>query len=162
LEKLISDNIVESLHEQLAHEKYNANLYLYICGWLRNKGLNGLAKHFEEQHDEETGHSKIIFNLLTDLNCDVIIKEIDEVSMPFNNILDVATAYLNREIITTKSLDDIKHQAMDDGNSVVEERMREMIKLQQNEYSEATDWNDKANITGGDWKFVLMWDLGVS
>ena len=161
MEKLISDNIVDSLHEQLAHEKYNANLYLYICGWLKNKGLNGLSKHFEEQHDEETNHSKMIFDLLTDLNCNVIMKEIDEVAIPFNNILDVATTYLNREIITTKSLNDIKHQAMEEDNPVVEERMREMIKIQQNEYSEATDWNDKANITGGDWKFVLMWDLSL-
>jgi ferritin len=161
LEKLISDNIVESLHEQLAHELFNSHLYLYICGWLRNKGMDGLAKKFMEQHDEETEHSKIIFNLLTDLNCDVIIKEIDEVAIPFINILDVASTYLNREIITTKSLDDIKHQAMEEGNPIVEERIREMIKLQQHEYAEATEFMDRADITGGDWKFVLMWDLSL-
>lgn len=161
MEKLISDGLVESLQEQLAHEKYNANLYLYIAGYLKNKGLENLAKHFEGQHDEENGHAKIIFDLLTDLNSDVIIKGIDEVSMPFNNIIDISDAYLNREIITTNSLNDIKNQAIEESNPVVEERMREMIILQQNEYAEATDFKDKAYITGGDWKFVLMWDLGL-
>lgn len=160
MKKLITDNIVESLQLQLAHEKYNANLYMYICGYLKNKGLDNLASHFDKQHDEETEHSKIIFELLTDLNCDIIMNQIDEISMPINNILDIAKIYLDREILTTESLNDIKKQAIDEDCPVVEERMREMIKLQQNEYAEATDFNDKAEITGGDWKFVLMWDLG--
>jgi ferritin len=90
------------------------------------------------------------------------MREIDEVSIDFSNIIDVANAYLGREIITTQSLDDIKNLAIEEKNPVVEERMREMIKLQQNEYAEATDFMDKAEITGGDWKFVLMWDLGLS
>ena len=161
MKKLISDNIVESLQWQLTHEKYNANLYLYICGYLKNKGLENLASHFMQQHDEETEHSKIIFELLTDLNCNVIMNQIDEINIPFNSILDVATAYLNREMLTTESLNDIKNQSINENNPVVEERIREMIKLQQNEYAEASDFNDKAEITGGDWKFVLMWDLGL-
>ena len=147
---------------QLSHEKHNANLYMYISGWLKNKGLNGLSKHFDSQHDEETEHSKIIFNLLTDLNADVIMHEIPEISMPLNSILDIASTYLDREILTTTSLNEIKNQAIDEENPVVEEKMREMIKIQQAEYAEATDFMDKAMLTGGDWKFVLMWDLGVS
>ncbi len=161
MEKLISDELTSVLIEQLGHEKYNANLYLFIAAYLKNKGFNGLSKHFEEQHNEETNHSLIIYNLLTDLNAPVIIPEIDEVNIQFNNILDLAKAYLEREILTTNSLDAIKKLAIDEDNPVVEERMREMIKLQQNEYSEATDFNDKSEITGGDWKFVLMWDLSL-
>lgn len=160
MNKLISDELTSSLQEQVGHEKFNANLYLFIAGWLKNKGLNNLASHFDSQHDEETQHAKIIFDLLTDLNAPVRIPEIGEVNLSFGNVLDIAKAYLDREILTTESLNDIKKQAIEEDNPVVEERMREMIKLQQAEYSEATDWMDKAEMIGNDWKFVLLWDLG--
>lgn len=159
--KLISDNLTDLLNSQLSHEKLNANLYLYIAGYLKNKGLNKLAKHFIDQHSEETEHSIIIFDLLTDLNADVIMNEIDEVSIPINNISEIAKLYLDREILTTDSLNEIKNQAIEENNPVVEERMREMIKMQQNEYAEATDFMDKAVLVGDDWKFVLLWDLGA-
>ena len=39
--------------------------------------------------------------------------------------------------------------------------MRKMLVLQQNEYAEATDFMDKAQLTGGDWMNVLIWDSGL-
>lgn len=159
--KLINDELASSICEQLGHEKFNANLYLYIAGFLKNKGFDNLAKHFEEQHDEETNHSKMIYGLLTDLNSEVIVPEIDDPTFPINSILDVAKAYLDREILTTESLNEIKKQAIEDDNCIVEEFVRGMITLQQNELSEATDFDDKAQIIGEDWKWVLMWDLGL-
>jgi ferritin len=157
---LISENLAGYLNGQIAHEKFNANLYLFIAADLKNRGFNNLAKHFEEQHNEETEHSLIIYNLLTDLNIPVKLEEIDEVKLQISSVTDIATAYLEREIYTTTSLDEIKKQAIDENNPVVEERIREMILLQQNEYAEATDWADHAKICGGDWYRVMLWDFG--
>jgi ferritin len=154
---LISESLRLAICEQIAHEKYNANLYMYVCGYLRNKGLDNLAKHFEEQHDEETGHSKEFFNLLTDMNADVFIPEIDEINLPFNTIKDVADAYLAREILTTRSIDEIKRLAVEQINPVVEEKMREMITKQQKEYEEATTFSDKATLMS-EWWQVALWD----
>ena len=158
MEKLISENLNEMLCSQLAYEKFNANLYLFIAGDLKNRGFNNLAKHFEEQHEEETGHSLIIYNLLTDLNSPVKLEQIDEVKLQINSVMDIANGYLAREIITTTSLDEIKKQVIDENNPVVEERIREMILLQQNEYAEATDWLDHATLCGNDWFRVMLWD----
>lgn len=160
MEKLISDNLNSALCFQLNHEKYNANLYLFIAGFLKNKGFNRIGKHFLDQHSEETSHSLMIFDLLTDLNSPVNISEIDEINLTINNIMDIATTYLEREITTTQSLDAIKKLAIDEENPIVEEKMREMLKIQQSEYAEATDFMDKAQLTGNDWKFVMLWDLG--
>ena len=158
---LMSENLANAIHEQIGHEKYNSHLYLYICGYLRNKGLNGLAKHFEEQHEEEFKHSKMFFDLLTDLNTDVKIPEIDAIDIIFNNVLDIGKTYLDREVLTTTSINEIKKMSIDEDNPVVEEFMRKIIVLQQNEYSEATDWNDKAELTAGDWKAVFMWNMAL-
>jgi ferritin len=159
--KLISDNLTEVLNTQLGAEKFNANLYLGISGLLKNRGFENLAGLFLKQHEEETEHSLILFNLLTDLNSLVDIPEIDKPNFNSNSILDIATAYLEREVMTTTSLHEIEKLAIDESCPVVEERMREMIKLQQNEYAEATDFMDKAELTGGDWWKVMVWDLGL-
>jgi ferritin len=156
---LISEDLSDALYEQWVHERENAHIYLYIAGDLKNRGFDNLASHFEKQHDEEVGHSKIIYNLLTDLNTPVKIMDVSSVSLVIGTILDIAKMYMEREISTTESLDSIKQKAMEDNNPIVEEKMREMIQLQQNEYEEATTFSDKAELTGGDWFKVMLWDI---
>jgi ferritin len=159
--ELIGEGLKSSLVEQIGFEKYNASVYLYVAAYLKSKGLDNLAKLFEEQHDEEQGHSLIIYKLLTDLSVDFEIPQIDGCNMPFNTISDVATLYLEREINTTDSLDEIKKQAMEENCPVVEERMRDMIELQQKEYEEATLFYDRAQLMGDDWFKVMLWDLSL-
>lgn len=158
---LISENLKNSIWEQIGHEFYNAHLYLFISAFLKNKGFNNLAKHFESQYTEESGHAKIFIDLLTDLNIDVVIPEIDTVSLEFSNITEIASVYLTREIQTTDSIKEIKKLAIEEDNPVVEERMRYMILLQQNEYAEANDFNDSSLLcgTGADsWWKVKVWN----
>ena len=76
---LISETLRDALCQQIISEKFNQNLYLSVAGYLRNKGLDNLAKHFIKQSGEESEHAMQIFDLLTDLNADVFIGEIDEV-----------------------------------------------------------------------------------
>lgn len=155
---LISENLRDALSIQLASEKSNANIYLYICGYLRNKGMDGIAKKFLQQHQEETEHSLQIFDLLTDLNADVAIGEIEEVNLTINSVADIANAYLQKEIETTESLNELKQLAISEDNCVVEEFLRKMIAQQQHELMEATSFMDKVQLLGNDWKFIALWD----
>jgi ferritin len=154
---LINESLRAALCEQIGHEFYNANLYMYMCAFLRNKGLDNLAKHFEGQHEEEIGHGKEFVSLLTDLNAEVFIPEVDEINMPFVSIVGLAQAYLDREILTTTSIYEIKNLAEEDKNPVVEEKCREMIAKQQKEYEEATTFLDKATLMP-EWWQVALWD----
>jgi len=157
---LISNTLRDAICHQISHEKYNSNLYMCICGFLRNKGLDNLGKHFEEQHLEEFNHSIEFFNLLTDLNANVVIPEIKEVNIRFSTMMDVAKTYLDREILTTDSINSIKKLAIEESNPVVEEKMREMISLQQKEYAEATSFMDKASSLS-DWGMCVLWDVSL-
>lgn len=154
---LIDESLKSALCEQIGHEFYNANLYLYFCAFLRNKGLDNLAKKFEGQHEEETGHGKEIVSLLTDLNTDVFIPEIEEINIQIISIVGLAQAYLDREILTTTSLGEILKLAIQNNNYVVEQKMREMIAKQQKEYEEATSFLDKASLLPEWWQCAL-WD----
>lgn len=155
---LIDESLRAAICEQIGHEKYNANLYMYICGFLKSKGFDNLSKHFFEQHQEETEHSIEFFNLLTDLNADVYIPEIDEINIPFASITSLAEIYLNREILTTNSINEIKKLAILTDSPVVEQKMREMIAKQQKEYEEATTFSDRAMLMS-EWWQVALWDI---
>ena len=74
---LISDTLKSAFQEQIAAERYNATVYLYVAGWFRSHGCENIAKFFLKQHDEETAHSLMIFDLLTDLNVFPDIPNVD-------------------------------------------------------------------------------------
>jgi ferritin len=158
---LISDSLKDSLVQQIAEEKKNANIYLSIASYLNGKGLSNLAKKFEEQHSEETEHSLILYKLLSDLSIvfNVPAIELYDISS-IDNIVSLAELYLDREYQTTESLGEIKKQSMDEDNYVVEERIREMIKLQQTEYAEATEFLDRSNLLR-EWWQVALWDSSL-
>jgi bacterioferritin B len=158
---LMNESLKAALCEQIGHEFYNANLYMFVCAFLRNKGLDNLAKHFEGQHEEETGHGKEFLSLLTDLNTDVFIPEIDEVNMQFISIVGLAQIYLDREVLTTTSIGELLKLAIQDNNFVVEQKMREMIAKQQKEYAEATTFLDNAMLCGDDWWKAKVWNDSI-
>lgn len=160
---LISSILGNAICEQISHELYNSNLYLYMCGFLRNKGLGKLAGIFEKQVDEEREHSKIFFDLLTDLSYPVTIPEINPIAIDFPSIVSIAESFLSREISTTNSINAIKKMAIEEDNPVVEECMRKMIKKQQAEYAEATDFMDNAMLcssenTNESWWKAKVWN----
>lgn len=160
MDKLISDGLASALVFQWAHEVFNSHLYIYIAGFLKNKGLDNLAKIFEGQYNEELSHAKMIFDFMTDLNADFQVPEINRVDVEINSMIDIAHHYLAREIVTTNSLDELKSLAEED-NPVAEEFLRDMIKLQRHEYEEASSFLDKAEIVGNNWMNALIWDSSL-
>jgi ferritin len=154
---IISENLRTALCEQISAERYNSGVYMFIAGYLKNKGLDGLAKQFVYQVDEEHEHSKLIFEFLTDMNADVEIRDINSVNMQFKSIVDIATAYLDREQITTQSLIEEKDIAIEDKDGVSEEFLRHMIDKQRIELAEATTFMDNALLAGSDWWHVKVW-----
>ena len=161
MKPLISDSLKESLVTQLAEENKNANLYLSIASYLNGKGLSNLAKRFEEQHSEEISHGLIIYNLLSDLSVVFTVPEIESYDISLiDSIYKVGELYLEREVITTESLDEIKKQAIDENNPVVEERIRLMIQYQQSEYKEATEFRD-TTILFSEWWQVALWNASL-
>lgn len=158
---LISEGLRLALVEQWGHEVYNSHIYLQVMAYLKNRGFDNIAKQFEDQYDEELGHAKIILNLLLDLNSEFKAPVIEEVPFEINSFMDIAQLYLEREIYTTESLEEIKQLAMEERNSVVEERIRTLIMEQQKEYAEATTMLDKAEIIGSDLTALLLYDASI-
>lgn len=159
--ELLSEALRTALIEQFGAEKYNAHLYLAIYAFLKNKGLENIAKLFLDQYKEENEHAEMIIEFLTDLSARVEIPQVFSIQHP-EDLLEIAKLYLDREVATTLSLTEIRNQAMeDDSGSVCEGFMRKMINIQRKEYEEATSFLDKMTLIGGDWKAALLLDAAM-
>ena len=156
--QIITEELRLALNNQISHEKYNANLYLYIAGFLKNKGMDKLAIKFEEQHKEETEHSILIYSFLTDMNAMVELLPVEGVNINIDSIIDLANLYLDREIATTKSLEQIRQITIDNEEGIAEEFLRHMIGLQRHEIGESTTFLDNAELCGEDWYKVKVWN----
>lgn len=161
----ISEDLYNALLNQWVEEKENSHTYLYIGAYLRNKGLDKMGKFFFDASHEEDEHAQSILNLLTDLNLDFIPRTITEQVFDCSTISLVADRFLQREMQTTQSLQEIKEIAMNDSSSgfdaVIEEHIRKMISQQQSELEESLSFKDKANIFT-EWWQVALWDLEIA
>lgn len=160
----ISEDLYNALLNQWVEEKENSHTYLYIGAYLKNKGLDKLGKFFFDASHEEDEHAQSILNLLTDLNLDFIPRTITEQVFDCSTISLVADRFLQREMQTTQSLQEIKEIAMNDSSSgfdaVIEEHIRKMISQQQPELEEALSFKDKSELFT-EWWQVALWDLEI-
>lgn len=158
---LLSQELIDVLCLQLVHEKFNSTAYMYIAGWLRNKGLNNIAEKFMGQWKEEIEHSKQIFDFLTDMNCPVSMDSVDSVDFEITTMSSISSFYLDREILTTTSLEEIKKMCIEENNGVAEEFLRQMINQQRAELEEASTFYDEMQLIGDAWALIKLYDLGI-
>ena len=158
----LSDNLSSGSLDQYSHEILNSLNYIYIAAFLKNKGLDGLAKHFDEQFDEEIGHSKLIYDFLTDLNIPFKVEPVDGVDFPINSIMDIATKYDERERATTENLEELLQISISDGNGVAQMFFQQMVDKQRKELEEVFTFIDRATLCGDDWFKVFLWSQTIS
>lgn len=159
---LISEDLKNALITQWVEERENAQIYLYAGAWMKVRGFSNIGEFFIKAKEEEEGHAKQIFDLLMDLNVPFASGHIMTGDFQINSLMDISEKFLNREIQTTQSLNEIKKMACDEetpGSPVVEELIRKMIFQQQNELEESSDFMDKTRVFDGDWKAIMLWDL---
>jgi len=160
--KNVSSNLLQLLNEQISHEGYNAQLYLKIGTYLRNKGLNKMAAHFIGQVDEEHSHQKKIADYLTDRNEEVLALTIPEVALSFTGIKQIAFLYLKQEQDTTAKLKSIARAAFEENDLLTFRFLQEVLEYQRSEEDEALTFQDKAELANDDWQTILLWDANFS
>lgn len=160
----ISEDLHNALLNQWVEEKENSHTYLYIGAYLKNKGLDNMGKFFFDASQEEDEHAQSIVKLLTDLNLEFVPRTISEQVFDCSKISLVADKFVQREVQTTQSLQEIKEISINESisgfESVIEEHIRRMISNQQAELEESLSFKDKANLLS-EWWQVALWDLEI-
>jgi len=152
--KLLSDSLIEVLQNQYCSERFNNSLYLRIASALAFRGFDKTYEVFLDQAAEEIKHSLYILKLLTDLNVDYSIGEIDSGDFTITLPSDISDKFVEREVETTESLTAIRDLAINDPSPaapLVEGAMREMLMWQIKETEECTTFQDRVNLSGNNW-----------
>ena len=102
--KMISKNIQTALNKQLNAEFYSSYFYLSMSAYFEAKDLQGFAKWFRMQADEEYAHAMKIFDYVYQVGGEVALQKIDGPKTKWNSFLEVFKDTFEHEQKVTKSI----------------------------------------------------------
>ena len=104
---MISKNIQTALNKQLNAEYYSSYFYLSMSAYFEANDLQGFAKWFRMQADEEYAHAMKIFDYVYQIGGEVELQKIDGPKTEWNSFLDVFKDTFEHEQVVTKSINEL-------------------------------------------------------
>jgi ferritin len=101
---MISKTLEKALNAQIKLEAEASFNYLAMASWCEQKSLNGAARFFYAQAEEERQHMLKIFLYINDLEGHALSPAVAQPATDFKSILDVCTKALEGERKVTKSI----------------------------------------------------------
>ena len=101
---MISRKIQEALNKQINAEFYSSYFYLSMSAYFEVKDLQGFAKWFRLQADEEYAHAMKIFDYVYQIGGEVELQKIDGPKTEWSSFLDVFKDTFEHEQNVTKSI----------------------------------------------------------
>jgi len=101
---MISKKIQEALNKQINAEFYSSYFYLSMSAYFEAKDLQGFAKWFRMQADEEYAHAMKIFDYVYQIGGEVMLQKIDGPKTGWDSFLEVFKDTFEHEQKVTKSI----------------------------------------------------------
>ena len=104
----LSQELNESLNEQVLHELRNQNIYYQISSYFEDMQLKNLANYFQKQANHENEHAQKFIKHINDrTGGKVSIGDVDSPNLNINSIDDIANIYVKTEESTTESIEEL-------------------------------------------------------
>ena len=158
----MKDNIYNALNEQIKHEFYSSNLYLSMASYFENIPLEGFAKWFRKQAEEEHEHGMKIYNYLIDRNLYVDMRAIDKPPAKFNSIEEIFEMALSHEKKVTQWIYQIYEMAVQEKDHATHVFLQWFITEQVEEEKNAQDNLDQIVLIGDDKAALFVIDQNFS
>jgi ferritin len=108
----LSQNLNDSLNEQVLHELHNRLVYAQIASYFEDLQLKNLASYFQKQSSHENDHANLFIKHINDrTGGKIILGEIDA-PMVTENIESIANLYVSLEEQTTESIESLYDLAL--------------------------------------------------
>ena len=111
---MLSKNIELALNNQITKELFSSQLYLSMSAWFSKKSLDGFAKWYYIQKEEERDHALIIYNYILKAGGEVTLSALDIPSVDFDNAEDVLAKTLEHERFITSSIYEVLQLAQNE------------------------------------------------
>ena len=146
----------ELLNDQINKEFYSAYLYLDFSNYFKAAGLDGFAKWYMIQAQEERDHAMLFYTYLQNENMPVELGAIAKPDKVFNCHMDVLKAGLEHEKYVTSLINDIYSAAYDVRDFRTMQFLDWFVKEQGEEETNANDMITKMELFGSDPKSLYM------
>jgi ferritin len=104
---MLKVKVQEALNTQLNKEFYSAYLYLGMSAYFDSIDLPGFANYMKIQWQEEMSHAMRIFNYITEVGGKVTLKQIDQPTTEWQDVIDVFESVYKHECYITESINEV-------------------------------------------------------
>ncbi|MGI6360705.1 MAG: ferritin [Bacillota bacterium] len=111
---MLSTKIQALLNTQVTKEYYSSNLYRAMSAWFSAHDLDGFAKWYYMQAEEEYAHAKIIYNYILEAGGRAIIEAIDQPPAEWEDIQEILEETLTHEEYVTSLIYEIVAAAQEE------------------------------------------------
>ncbi|MDP1880186.1 MAG: ferritin [Parachlamydiaceae bacterium] len=146
----MNDKLYKALNEQIKHEFFSSYLYLAMASYFENIPLDGFAKWFRRQADEEHEHGMKIYNYIIDRNLNVNLQAIDKPPSTFNSIEEIFEMALAHERKVTHWIHQLYELAGEEKDYATQVFLQWFITEQVEEEKNAQDNLDRIKLIGDD------------
>lgn len=154
----MNEKILKALNEQIKHEFYSSFLYLSIASYFENIPLEGFAKWFRKQSEEEHEHAMKIYTYINDRNINVDLQALDKPPTKFNSIQEIFEKALEHEKKVTHWIYQIYDLAVQEKDHATHVFLQWFIMEQVEEEKNAQDNLDQIKLIGDDKAALFVLD----
>jgi len=145
---MLASVVVSALNEQIAIESHSSNTYLALASWCDAKGMEGSAKFFYLQSNEERSHMLRLFRYMNDSGGQAITPSLSAPKTDFKDILEVVEYFLQGELKVSEGINKLVYIATQEKDYTTLNFLQWYVAEQHEEETTARNIKDKINLIG--------------
>lgn len=145
---IIPKKVEKALNAHLELEASAFFSYLAVAAWCEKEGLEGCAKFFRKQSDEEHVHFMKFFDYINEVGGHAIVPAVKQSKIDFKDILEVCEHSLSNEQKVTKSIYGILKTTVTEDDHATEDFLQFFVLEQREEEVQFNRIIDKIKLIG--------------
>ncbi|MCB0507623.1 MAG: ferritin [Chitinophagales bacterium] len=145
---IIPKKVEKTLNAHLELEADAFFSYLAVAAWCEKEGMEGCAKFFRKQSDEEHVHFMKFFDYINEVGGHAIVPSVKQPKIDFKDILEICQHALNGEKKVTKSIYNVLKVTQQEEDHATEEFLQFFVMEQREEEVQFNRIIDKIKLIG--------------
>jgi len=154
-----SKTMEKALNEQINKEMFSSYLYLAMSAYLSTQYLEGFAKFFKVQSQEEMGHAMKLFGYINERGGQVVLDKIDKPQTNYKDIEEIFAQTLEHEKFITKSIHELVELAIQEKDHASKNFLDWYVNEQVEEEANMDNWLAKIKMVGNKGQALIMLDV---
>lgn len=148
MNSMLHPKIENALNAQLAREAAASSNYLAMAVWCDQQSLDGCARFFYRQSDEERMHMMKILHYLIECNAAAEVPGLQKPAAAFPNVQQVFHAALEQEQAVTRSINELVELAQECSDHSTQHFLQWYVGEQREEEATVTKILDRIRLIG--------------